>query len=1070
VGANNSDQNSQEVCPFGTQDLVSSGLNWRCIGPPRGGRVVAVAGDPVDQMTFYSGACAGGVWKTTDGGTFWENISDGYFKSATVGALTVAESDPNVIYAGMGETTIRIDVSYGDGVYKSTDAGNSWTHMGLENTRHISEIRVHPDDPDTVFVAAFGHAFGKNEERGIYRSFDGGENWDLILHESDGAGAIDLAMDPNNPRHLIATTWEAHRHFWTLSSGGPGSKIYRSKDGGDTWEDITNRPGFAKGMLGKMGVTISPAKSGRIWALVEAKGIEGALYRSDNFGDSWERVSPNRDLLHRPWYYMHVFADTTDPDTVYVTNYQMWKSTDGGRNFDEITTPHGDNHDLWIDPYNNQRMVQGNDGGANVSFNGGLSWTSIYNQPTAQFYRMDIDNQYPYRLYATQQDNSSISVPSATEWGAIAIGDCTYPGTGESGFIAVHPDDPNIVYVGAVGSSPGGSGALQRYDHRTRQSQLISVWPEENTGYRPRDLKYRFAWTFPILFSPHDSNVIYVGGNHVFKTTDEGNSWEVISPDLSLNDPEKLGYSGGPLTGDSAGAETYASLSILVESEHRQGELWAGTDDGLVHVSRNGGDNWDNVTPQDMPDLAYVGSVEICAHNPNKIYVAATRFKLDDYCPYLFVSEDSGKSWRSINGNLPTDEITRVLRSDPISDDLLFVGTETGIFYSLDDGEHWVRMQGGFPVVPVYDIKIKNEDLAVATHGRSFWIADDISPLRNMAEKHEVTHGEKLFKPRDTIRQKLHWATGVFDGDGKNYSPSFGVGGTTYHKTMSDGETTNVHLDVGENPPNGAIIYYWFEEEPEGNVELIFRNNSGETIAVYSNGESELTGRRLSTHKGLNRFIWDLHHQAPTAFDPDLINKPYEPLAKSGEGRGPQVAPGEYLVEMDAEGAKIEQTFNVVKDPRLTTSQSDFDAQYAARMDLHEAQNKLRVGVNSLRSLRKQLNELAKKLSVEHKSIVQDANDLTEKLTEIEGVLVNRFKETPRDVLRHPAGLDDTLVELAWVMSIADAAPTSQAVQVSEGVRAKIAAQLDELQQIVDGPIAQINAQIEKAGIKPIFA
>jgi photosystem II stability/assembly factor-like uncharacterized protein len=1068
VGVNSFDQNAQANGPFGANDLVSSGLNWRCIGPPRGGRVVAVAGDPNDPMTFYFGACAGGVWKTTDGGAYWENISDGYFKSATVGALTVAQSDPNVIYAGMGETTIRIDVSYGDGVYKSTDAGNSWTHMGLEETRHISEIRVHPNDPNIVYVAAFGHAFGTNKERGVYRSLDGGETWDLILHESEGAGAIDLAMDPNNPRHLIATTWEAHRHFWTLSSGGPGSKIFRSKDGGDTWEDITKRPGFAKGMLGKMGVAISPAKSGRVWALVEAKGVEGALYRSENFGDSWERVSPNRDLLHRPWYYMHVFADTTDPDTVYVANYQMWKSTDGGKNFDEITTPHGDNHDLWIDPVNNQRMVQGNDGGGNVSFNGGLSWTSIYNQPTAQFYRMDIDNQYPYRLYATQQDNTSISVPSSTEWGAITLGDCTYPGTGESGFIAVHPEDPNIVYVGAVGSSPGGSGALQRYDHRTRQSQLISVWPEENTGYRPRDLKYRFAWTFPIHFSPHDSNVIYAGGNHVFKTTNEGKSWEVISPDLSLNDPDKLDYSGGPLTGDSAGAETYATLSTFIESLHRQGELWAGTDDGLVHVSRDGGKNWQNVTPKALPELAYIGSIEICAHNPDKIYVAATRFKLDDYQPYLFVSNDSGKSWTSINGDFPTNEITRVLRSDPISDDLLFVGTETGIFYSLDDGVHWVRMQGGFPVVPVYDIKIKNEDLAVATHGRSFWIADDISPLRDMAKKHDVTHGEMLFKPRDTIRQKLHWATGVFDGDGKNYSPAFGVGGTTYHKTQSDGTTRNVHLDVGENAPNGAIVYYWFDEEPEGNVALLFRDHQGEVIAKFTNNDDEKPKRKIKTQKGLNRFVWDLHHDAPTPFDPALIHKPYEPLAKSGDGRGPQVSPGDYFVELDAEGAKLEQPFKIVKDPRLQTTQDDFDAQYAELLGLHETQDRLRKGVNQLRALRQQLEQLDKKLKPNHEHIQAEAKSAMDQLTAIEEVLVNRFKETPRDVLRHAAGLDDTLGELAWVMSIADAAPTSQAIAVSQDVRAKVDVQLEKLTTLIKGGIAKLNTDIEEAGIKAI--
>ncbi|MEC9328596.1 MAG: glycosyl hydrolase, partial [Pseudomonadota bacterium] len=510
-------------------DSVTNKLKWRCIGPPRGGRVVAVAGDPTDPMTFYFGACAGGIWKTTDGGTYWECVSDGYLTSATIGALAVSESDPNVIYAGTGETTIRVDVSYGDGVYRSTDAGRTWTHLGLEETRHIGEIRIHPEDPDIVYVAALGHAFGPNPERGVYRSTDGGRNWKLILDQGDKAGAVDLSLDPNNPRILFASTWEAHRNFWHLSSGGSGSSLFRSTDGGDNWTDLSDRPGFPEGMLGKIGVSVSPVQSNRVWALIECD--KAGLYRSDDCGDTWKLISPNRDLLHRPWYYTHVFADTTHPDTVYVTNFQMWKSTDGGSNFHEVTTPHGDNHDLWIDPQNNQRMVQGNDGGANVSFNGGETWSTIYNQSTAQIYRMDIDNQFPYRVYGTQQDNTSISVPNAAEWGVITMADCTIPGTGESGFITVHPEDPNIVYVGCVGSSPGGNGALQRYDHRTRQARLVNVWPEQQTGVAQRDLKYRFAWTFPIVFSPHDSNTLYAGGSHLFRTRNEGQSWDAISPD-----------------------------------------------------------------------------------------------------------------------------------------------------------------------------------------------------------------------------------------------------------------------------------------------------------------------------------------------------------------------------------------------------------------------------------------------------------------------------------------------------------------------------------------------------------
>ena len=578
-------------------------LRWRCIGPPRGGRVVAVSGNPQNSQVFYFGAAAGGIWKTEDGGLFWENVSDGFLQSSAVGALTVSHSDPNVILAGMGESTIRIDVSYGDGVYKSVDAGKTWKNVGLRKTRHIGEILVHPQNPNLVYVAAFGDAFGPNKERGVFRSKDGGENWEQVLFRSEKAGAVDLCFDPLNPRIVYASFWEAYRNFWSLNSGGPGSGLYRSTDGGDTWADISDNPGLPTGTKGKIGVAASPVQSGRGWAIIEAG--DAGLYRSEDGGESWTMTSRNRDLIHRPWYYCHVFADPQHADTVYITNLQMWKSTDGGTNFIEITTPHGDNHDLWIDPSDSLRMVQGNDGGACVSFNGGKSWSTIYNQLTSQFYRMDIDNQFPYRVYATQQDNTSISVPSASEYGAITFNECTLPGTGESGFIAVKPDEPDIVYIGAVGSSPGGEGALQHYNHRTRQLRLINIWPEEVFGWAPRDMKYRFSWTYPISFSPHDSGTVYACGNHVFRTDNEGKSWERISPDLTRADEEKLGLSGG-LTVDSSGAEHYATISTFVESPHQSGVFWAGSDDGLVHTSADGGKNWQNITPHELPEWAYI--------------------------------------------------------------------------------------------------------------------------------------------------------------------------------------------------------------------------------------------------------------------------------------------------------------------------------------------------------------------------------------------------------------------------------------------------------------------------------
>ncbi|HUS53149.1 MAG TPA: hypothetical protein VMY41_03985 [Thermohalobaculum sp.] len=1049
--------------------LSSDALRWRCIGPPRGGRVVAVAGDPVDPMTFYFGGCAGGVWKTTDGGIYWECVSDGFFGSASVGALAVADSDPNVIYAGMGETTIRIDVSYGDGVYKSDDAGKTWRHMGLSETRHIGEIRVHPQNPDIVYVAAFGHAFGPNPERGVYRSRDGGETWELVLHESDMAGAIDITIDPVNPRILFAATWEAHRSFWTLSSGGPGCKLYRSTDGGDSWHDLSTRPGFANGLLGKIGVAVAP-RAGRVWALVEAKGDEAGLYRSDDGGETWRNICPNRDLLHRPWYYTHVFADPVDAETVYVTNYQMWKSIDGGKDFHEVTTPHGDNHDLWIDPNNNRRMVQGNDGGANVSFNGGLTWSSIYNQMTAQFYRMDVDNQFPYRVYATQQDNTSISVPNATEWGVIRFGDCTLPGTGESGFIAVHPDDPNIVFIGAVGSSPGGAGALQRYDHRTRQMQLVNVWPEENTGIAPRDLRYRFAWTFPILFSPHDSGVLYAGGNHVFRSVDEGHSWEVISPDLSRNDSAKLGTSGGPLTGDSAGAEIYASLSTLVESPHRKGELWAGTDDGLVHVSRDDGANWANVTPPEMPEWAYIGAIEVSTHDREVIYVAATSFKLDDYRPYLYRSGDGGRSWASLSGSFPANEITRVLRADPERPGLLFVGTETGIFASLNNGADWTRMGGGLPVVPVYDIKLKHGDLIAATHGRSFWVLDDLSPLRQMGIAKKSGGGAALFTPRTTHRFTLTWSVGLSDGDGKNYGPAFGVDGSSYDVTDPDGRARRKYLDVGENPPRGVIISYWLDTMPDAPIALTVTDSAGREVRRFSTGADEKPAHRLSAQAGYNRFVWDMTYPPAEPFDQTLVTRKYQPFAKESPGSGPVAPPGEYGLVLDVGGTESRVAVNILKDPRLSTVQEAFDQQFALARRLTDTKSALRRCVNRLRLLRRRLDDLRVRLPKQPGALPELIAGIAEKLAGIEGALVNVHRETPRDSLRHAAGLDDTLGELVWTVAIADAAPPTQVVDVSDEVMSKVAVELAAFDRIIDEDIAVVNEMAKAAGIPAISA
>ena len=1044
-------------------------LKWRCIGPPRGGRVVAVSGDPVDRMTFYFGACAGGIWKTEDGGVFWRNVSDGYMTSAAVGAIAVAPSDRNVIYAGTGETEIRLDVSYGDGMYKSTDAGRTWTHIGLKETKFIGGIVVHPTDPDLVYVAALGDVFGPNKERGVYRSKDGGKSWQKVFHRSDVAGAVKISMDRNNPRILFAAVWEARRNFWNVSSGGPGSGLFRSKDGGDSWEEVSGKTGFPERPLGKIGVAVSPVKAGRVWALVEAEGDKTGLYRSDDYGERWVAMSHNRDLMHRPWYYTHVFADTGHADTVFVTNLQMWKSTDGGASFSEVTTRHGDNHDLWIDPNDASRMIEGNDGGANISLNGGASWSTIYNQKTAQFYRLDIDNQYPYRVYGTQQDNTSISVPSASEWGVITLADCTYPGTGESGFIAVNPTNHNVVYIGAIGSSPGGAGALQRYDHRTRQIQLVNVWPEESTGISPKDLKYRFAWTFPIVFSPHDPETIYVGGNCVFRTRNEGMDWEKISPDLSLNDRARQQHSGGDITRESAGAEVHATTACVVESPHRKGEIWASTDDGLVHVTRDDGRKWTNVTPKGMPKLAYVGCVELSAHDAGTIYVSATRYKFADYNPYLFKSSDGGKSWKSINGNLPKGEITRVIRADPVAKGLLYIGTETGVFFSTDDGAHWTRMGGGFPVVPVYDLKLKDADLVAATHGRSFWILDDVTGLRGIARG---AKGTRLFAPRTAIRTKLHWSAGANVRTGIAYGPAFGIDGSTVMVDKEGGVRVREHLDVGENPPNGAIVYYWLADDAKNPVALTFRDGSGRKIASFASDDKDAPPhRKPGTKRGLNRFVWDLKYPGPTKLDYSLAPARPKPLAPDPENPpGPTVVPGTYGVDLTANGKTQSAKFTVVKDPRLSTTPEQYAAQYALHKELVASLSKLKSAVNRLRKAKRQLEEIGQRAGKGQAALRTKAQAIGRKLAEIEKVMVDPHRKSVRDVLRNPAGLNDTLFDMVQMTTVGDAAPTSQTRAVSREVMAKVDSEVAKFEAVAKADIATLNKMLAKAHMGHVAA
>lgn len=1058
------------------QTLLKS-MTWRCIGPPRGGRVVAVAGDPKRPNLFYFGAVAGGVWKTTDAGVTWTNISDGYFKSASVGAIAVADADPNVIYVGMGETTIRTDVSHGDGVYKSTDGGQSWQHLGLAETRHIGKIRIHPQNPDIAYVAALGHAFGPNPERGVYRTQDGGKTWALVLHKSNKAGAVDLSFDPHHPAVLYATLWEAQRNFWSLSSGGEDSGLWKSSDGGDTWSEITRAKGLPQsGLIGKIGVAASPAKAGRVWALIESQEAPG-LYRSDDYGATWQKLTDKQDLRYRPWYYSHVIADPVDAETVYVMNLGAWKSTDGGKTFEQIPTPHGDNHDLWIDPRNNQRMVQGNDGGACVSFNGGETFSTIYNQLTAQFYNIAADNQQPYRVYATQQDNSSISVPSDTPEGVITWGDCYAAGTGESGFIAVHPDDPNIVYVGAVGSSPGGGGALQRYDHRTRHIQLINVWPEPHGGIGPKELKYRFPWTFPILFSPHDANVLYTTGNVVFRSTDEGMSWTPISPDLTRNDPSKLEPSGGPITKDTSGAEHYCTIATLRESPHEPGVLWSGSDDGLVYLSKDSGRRWANVTPPDLPEWSFVRTVEPSPHDPATLYLAATRYKLDDPAPYLYKTTDYGATWTKIVAGIPVDDYTRVIRADPAQPGLLYAGTETGVYVSLDDGASWQRWEANLPVTPVYDLLVKENDLIAGTHGRSFWIMDDLTLLRSYAEAAPDAGKVQLFAPPTSQRILPDLFSAFFpDDEGKSYGVGLGKAVMAINKKNEEGLMEMQVLDGGRGRARGVVIRYWLPTAPAADTTLSLGfydadNKLIRSFAPKPAGYDKLDEKQkglnpgpwMPARQGMNRFVWDMRHEGAVKV---AGNK------TAGEAdRGPLALPGAYTVRLTVGDETASRSFAIVNDPRVQTPLADLQAQFALLQQIYGKISDCHRGVNLLRDVMAQAKGWAERLGKRENSqpIAEAAQALVKKLEAIEDVLILPGEQADTFGLNVRVRLNARLASLIPIAGSADRAPTRQAGELFAVYAAQADDQLAQLQALLDGEVEALNSLIQETNLPAIL-
>jgi photosystem II stability/assembly factor-like uncharacterized protein len=1084
----------QETARPAVDPALFQGLKWREIGPFRGGRVATVTGLAGDRNTYYFGGTGGGVWKTTDAGRTWRNVSDGFY-GGSIGAVAVSEWDPNVVYVGGGEVTVRGNVSHGDGVWKSTDAGKTWKLTGLADGRQIVRLRIHPKNPDLVYAAVLGHVFGPNEMRGVYRSRDGGGHWERVLYVNDRVGAFDLAMDPTNPRILYATTWNFHRTPYSLESGGAGSGIWKSTDSGDTWSELTRNPGLPKGTLGVIGITVSPSNPDNLYALVEA--AEGGLFRSRDAGKTWTKTSDDRELRQRAWYYSHVFADPKDEEGVYATNVFFLHSKDGGKSFSRIRVPHGDNHDLWIDPNDPLRMIESNDGGATVSNDGGKTWTTEDNQPTAQFYRVSTDTHVPYRILGAQQDNSALRILSRGRGAGIGPLDWEPTSGGESGYIVADPKNPDVVYGGSYG------GLLTRLNHATGDFRDVNPWPDNPMGYGAADIKYRFQWNFPIVFSPNDPNTLYAAAQVLFKSTDGGQSWSVISPDLTRNDRTRQGSSGGPITKDNTSVEYYDTIFYVAESPLEPGVIWTGSDDGLIHVTRDGGKNWKNVTPKGLPEWIMINQIDASPHDKGAAYVAATMYKSDDLRPYLYKTADYGATWTRIDSGIDPSHFTRVVRADPARRGLLYAGTERGVYVSFDDGARWQPLQLNLPIVPVHDLTIKDGSLVAATHGRAFWALDDLSSLRSLAATHDFAAAPvHLFPPAPTYRY-------TDAGGGGFQQPG-----------------------VGQNPPAGVVVDYYLKEAPPADqakdVKLEILTRDGKVIRTFhgkpaeagkpkekdkdgkdakdakdkdlkdktgkaatpspaekpgetSQGRTEAADKaaqkegadadanadeeqpKVPTEAGLNRFVWDLSWPGATKF-PGMV-------LWSGDPVEPAAVPGMYQVRLTAGGKTLTEPFEIRKDPRSAATQEDLEAQHRFLTETRDKLTETHDAVRRIRDVRSQLKDMEKRLAKDPamKPVIDAAKDLDKKMTEVEEALYQTKNRTSEDPLNFPIRLDDKLNAVASSAAIGDYRPTAQAVQVRAELTAAIDAQLARLRAIWETDLAHYNQLAREKGVAAVI-
>ena len=1024
---------SPSPTPAGAIDeKLFKGMQWRQIGPFRGGRALTIEGVPGEPDTYYFGAVAGGVWKTTDGGANWKPLFDKE-PISSIGAITVAPSDHNVIYAGTGEGAIRGDTTYGTGVFKSIDCGKTWTNVGLKDTRQIGALIVDPRNADVVLVAALGHAFGPNQERGIFRTTDGGKTWTKVLSKDENTGGIDVVFDPHNPNIVFASLWQARRQPWFFSSGGAGSGLYRSEDNGVTWKHLEGN-GLPDGILGKIGIAVSGADSNRVYAIIEAK--EGGLYRSDDAGQHWSRVNEDGRFRQRAWYFSKVYADPKSADTVYLLNTGLFRSVDGGKTFNLLPARHGDHHGLWIDPQNPNRIGNANDGGVSISTDGGKTWTTQNNQPTAQFYHVAVDNAFPYHIYGAQQDNSNVGIASRTDWGAIGPADWFVAGGGESGFVVPDPRDWHIIYSDDVGS------AWVRYDKSKEEVQDINPVPLDNSGHGAVDVAHRFQWVSPLMLSPHNPDVLYTGGECVFKSTDHGQSWTQISGDLTRNDKSKQQPSGGPLTNDINTVEYYDTIFALAESPIKKGTIWAGTDDGLVQVTTDDGQHWLNVTPK-MPEWSTVDLIEPSPNDGNTAYVAVDRHKLDDFKPYVFKTTDLGKTWTGITNGIPDGSYVHAVREDPKRRGLLYAGTETGVFVSFDDGTHWQPLQLNLPVSPIHDLVVKDDDLVVATHGRSFWVLDDLTPIRQL-NKQSLTADTILYQPQTALR--LHYPT-EFDR----------------------------RQPVGDNPPAGAIIDYYFKSPPKDEISLDILDASGKVVRHLSSKEKKEgeqppewpdrveRPKTIPTNEGMNRFAWDLRYDDPVQIPGAFY---------TGEGpKGPLALPGDYQVKLAVGGKSQAAPLHLAIDPRTKGAEPALQKQFTLSMQVNDRISQLHQAVNEIRDLKSQIQTLHKRFGDDQrlKPALDAADQLDHKMSEVEQRLVQVNMKGSEGNLAFPNMLNERFDTFSHTIDGGDAEPTKPQLDVFQMLSSQLEEQSKKWTQIKNEDVPKVADLIKQANLPALI-